>query len=303
MNQKRIAVLGLGMMGHGIALNLMRRGFSVCGYDVRRESMERFAAAGGSCAASCREAGKDADAVVLMVFDETQLRDILFGADALVPVLKPGCTLIVTASVGRDVLEEADAKLRETGVLLVDAAVRASAASAAAGDMYIMAAGSGEAMAAVDDVLHAMGSTVYRVSDKPGMAQVAKSCMQAFFSLTFEMTAEILSMGCAAGLDPAVVYGILDATSASNGIFRATAANIASGTFQGTNNPMAILEKDANLAVRLAHDKGLRLPALEGTAENFAACMREHPQDDIWACVKSFEKSAGIQVRFDVEKA
>ncbi|MFG3756531.1 NAD(P)-binding domain-containing protein, partial [Klebsiella pneumoniae] len=77
--QHRAAVVGLGSMGYGMALSLRRRGLQVAGFDVRPEVAERFAReAGGSAAATARDAAKDADIVVIVVVNADQTETILF---------------------------------------------------------------------------------------------------------------------------------------------------------------------------------------------------------------------------------
>lgn len=302
MEKNKVGIVGLGLMGYNIGTNLMNKGFEVYGYDISPASRERFAAAGGKTVNTCAELGSAVKAVILMVFNAEQVKSVLFGDDALVSTLGSGSTVIVTASVGHEVMDEAYKRLESRGIMLVDATVRASSASAADGTMYIMVGAADDAYDSASTLLHAMGSEILRVGNRPGTAQIAKSCMQAFFSLTFEATAEVLALGTAAGLDSKAVYDILDGTGASSNLFRATAKNIASRTFTDTKNPMSILEKDAKLAVSLAKEHNMDLLALEGTAQNFENCMRNHGTEDIWACVKHFEECAGIEVRFDTDK-
>lgn len=82
------------------------------------------------------------------------------------------------------------------------------------GTLYLMVGASDEAFTAAKGVLDTIGSCVVRAGHKAGMGQKAKTCMQAFFSLTFQSTYEVLALGTAMGLDPATVYSILDDTIA-----------------------------------------------------------------------------------------
>ncbi len=290
-----VGIIGLGLMGYNMGVNLIKRGYTVYGYDIYEPSCTRFAEAGGIVVDSEASLGRVADRVIIMVFNGEQVRDVVAR---LSETLAPGGVVIVTASVGHIVLEELYPFLEEKEIHLVDATVRASAASAAEGKMYIMVGASPEAIALARPLLEDMGSEILEVGNRPGTAQIAKSCMQAFFSLTFEATAEVLALGTAAGLSSKAVYDILNGTGAANSIFRATANNIGTGTFTKTNNPMSILEKDAKLAAELGREHGMRLLAIEATAQNFENCMKNHPKDDIWACVKSYEEQSGVEVRF-----
>ena len=301
MLDKSVAIVGLGLMGYNIGSNLINKGYEVYGYDIAETSRERFEKAGGKTVEACSQLGEKADIAILMVFNAEQVRDVLFGSGDLAAHMRKGGTIIVTASVGYEVMDEVYEKLQKMGIMLVDATVKASAASAAEGKMYIMVGAEEEAFQAAKHVLNDMGNEILLVGNKPGFAQLMKSCMQAFFSLTFEATAEVLALGTAAGLDPSTVYEVLNGTGAASNLFRATAKNIASRTFTDTCNPMSILEKDAKLAARLAKRHNMHLLALEGTAKNFENCMQKHGSEDIWACVKHFEESADIEVKFDID--
>lgn len=293
-----VGIIGLGQMGYNMGLNLMCRGYTVYGYDIYEQNLVRFTEAGGQVVDSEQAMCKVTDRVIVMVFNGEQVRDVV---TRLSRTLAPGGLVMVTASVGHAVLEEMDSVLTKKGIHLVDATVRASADSAAQGRMYIMVGASKEATAIAKPLLEDMGSEILEVGGRPGTAQIAKSCMQAFFSLTFEATAEVLAMGTAAGLKSKLVYDILNGTGAANNVFRATAHNIGTGIFNQTNNPIAILAKDAKLAAELGREYGMRLLAIEATAQNFEYCMKNHPKDDIWACVKSYEEQSGVEARFDLE--
>lgn len=297
--KKTIGIIGLGRMGYGIACNFISRGYSVQGYDIAAPCMDRFSAAGGACKSTPAEAGRGADALILMVFSAEQIREALFGANGAAAEMKPGSTVIITASVGYQICEEVEQKLAPLHIHLVDTPVRGTAETSATGDLYLMVGASDEAYAANEDLLHDLGSQIVRAGKTAGMGQKAKSCMQAFFSLMFEGTCELLALGASAGLDPQVVYHILNDTSATNGIFRATAKNVANRRFTDTGNPLSILDKDMKIVCTTARGFGLRLPALEGVSAGFDNSMKSYATEDVWAAMKGIEDQTGLRVQFD----
>ena len=294
-----VGVIGLGLMGDSIAQNLLDRGYKVSGYDIKTERMISLAKKGLIPASSPAEIAKEADALILMVFNADQIRDVLFGENGAAPFLKKGAVVLITASVGYKICEEVSKKLEMTGVKLIDSPVRASFQTARNGTMYIMVAADEQSYNDAKPLLEDMGSEIVYVGKNPGMAQKAKSCMQAFFSLTFEATYEVLAFGTAVGLSPRLVFDILDKTGASNSIFRNTAKNIANGRFNGTANPLSVLEKDMRIVCDNAQEYNLDLPALKGVRDNFTKSMLKFPEEDVWAAIKTFEESAGIEVRFN----
>lgn len=295
----KIGIIGLGTMGMGIAENLLKRGYVVQGFDLLPERMQVLERKGGTAAPSPAQAADGASALILMVFNGEQVQDVLFGQDGAANVLPKGGSVLVTASVGYAACEEAEKGLEPLGLHLVDCPVRGTAATSASGELYLMVGASPEAFSKNQELLNQLGSTVIHVGDKPGMGQKAKTCMQAFFSLMFEGTCELLALGTASGLDPRTVFEVLDGTSASNGIFRATAKHVAGRVFTGTGNPLSILDKDMQIACASASAFGLSLPALEGISSNFRESMKQCGKEDIWSVVKTLEQPAGLEIQFD----
>lgn len=297
MNMK-VGIIGLGRMGFGIASNLLSKGYTVQGYDVAPICVERLVQKGGAAAASPAEAAAGVDALILMVFNAQQIEEVLFGENGAVANMKRGSSVIITASVGYEICEAVEKRLSPAGIHLVDSPVRGTAATSATGELYLMVGASDEAYAANEALLKDLSSTIVRVGPKAGMGQKAKTCMQAFFSLMFEGTCELLALGTASGLDPLKVFEVLDGTSATNGIFRATAKNVANRQFTDTGNPLSILDKDMKIACETAHSFGICVPALEGVRDNFAKAMESYADEDVWAAMKGIEDPANLIVQF-----
>ena len=98
-----VGIIGLGLMGYNMGVNLIKRGYTVYGYDIYEPSCTRFAEVGGIVVDSEASLGRVADRVIIMVFNGEQVRDVVAR---LSETLAPGGVVIVTASVGHIVLEE-----------------------------------------------------------------------------------------------------------------------------------------------------------------------------------------------------
>ena len=93
----KIGIIGLGTMGMGIAENLLKRGYVVQGFDLLPERMQVLERKGGTAAPSPAQAAEGASALILMVFNGEQVRDVLFGQDGAANVLPKGGSVLVTA--------------------------------------------------------------------------------------------------------------------------------------------------------------------------------------------------------------
>src|SRR4051812_42010146 len=151
----RIAVIGLGSMGFGMATSLRRAGFAVIGCDVSADSVARFVADGGSGAKTPAEAAKAADIVVSVVVNAAQTETILFGKDGVAETLAKGAVFISPAPRDPDVAERRAKHLEDPGRLYLDAPISGGAHGAAGGELPIRASGSPAAFAKAGPALDA----------------------------------------------------------------------------------------------------------------------------------------------------
>src|SRR5216683_6555013 len=111
----RVAVIGLGSMGFGMATALRRAGFDVAGCDVSADSVARFVAEGGSGARTPAEAAKTADIVVSVVVNAAQTETILFGKDGVAETLAKDAVFISSATMDPDVARRLAKQLEASG--------------------------------------------------------------------------------------------------------------------------------------------------------------------------------------------
>src|SRR5271167_1212480 len=110
----RIAVIGLGSMGFGMATSLRRKGFDVTGCDVSGDAVTRFVADGGSGAGTPAEAAKGADIVVSVVVNAAQTETILFGKDGVAETLAKDAVFVSSATMDPDVARRLAKQLETT---------------------------------------------------------------------------------------------------------------------------------------------------------------------------------------------
>ena len=137
----RVAVIGLGSMGMGAALNLIKHGHDVQGCDVRAAAMTELEAAGGVGVAQPDALAADRAAIVLFVVNAAQVQDVLFGPTGCAGRLAPGSVMLCCTTMAPDAITALAARLEPLGLLLLDAPVSGGAVGARAGTMTVMAAG------------------------------------------------------------------------------------------------------------------------------------------------------------------
>jgi len=209
-----IAVLGLGAMGLPMAHHLASS-FAVRSYDI---DAGRCATAGefSTACTTAQKAATGSDIVLLAVRNRVQLAEVLWGSDGVVPVLSAGSVILLTSTVGIDVVREVAGQLSAQGISLVDAPVSGGPVRAGQGDLLVTVGADDTAYAKALPVLEAMASTLKQVGSRPGDGQCMKTVNQLLCGVHIAAAAEALALARALGLDPAAALDTLGSGAAAS---------------------------------------------------------------------------------------
>jgi 3-hydroxyisobutyrate dehydrogenase-like beta-hydroxyacid dehydrogenase len=275
----RVAFVGLGDMGLGMATCLVKAGFEVAGFDLRQERLAQFTAAGGHAAPSAQAAAVGAEAAVVIPFDGPQTEDILLGPDGVLTSLPSGSVVLAMSTMGPAIMRSIAERLGD--YLLVDAPVTGGAARANTGELTAIAAGSEEAMAKARPLLDAMCSNVFVMGTEPGAGQIAKLINQLLVGVHLTATGEAFALASAAGVDPKQLYDMLVTGMARSEVLVLRGASVVEGNLQ-TGGNMSIFIKDLSLVQDLARE--LHVPLFTASAAfnlfQFGTQMGRGREDD-----------------------
>jgi len=156
MAQSRVAVLGLGIMGAGMANSLLRAGFPVNVYNRDTAKSAPFASTGARIATSPRDAASDADVVISMVADDRASKAVWMGDQGALAGVKKGALLIESSTLSVAWVEELSKAAQSAGAELIDAPVTGSRDHAAAGQLFFLIGGTADAFERAKPVLSVM---------------------------------------------------------------------------------------------------------------------------------------------------
>lgn len=210
-----VAVLGLGAMGLPMAGRLAQK-FKVNGFDVDPSRAVLARDRGVAPAEGAQAAARGADTVLLAVRDSAQLESVLFGDEGIAPVLQHGSVVVLTSTVGIDVVRDVADRLAAEGILLADAPVSGGPARAGKGELLITVGASDEAFLAAEPVLQHLASTLERMGQKAGDGQAMKTVNQLLCGVHIAAGAEALALAGALGLDQEVVLRTLGKGAAAS---------------------------------------------------------------------------------------
>src|SRR5262245_38242591 len=157
-NTLRIAVVGLGSMGMGMAKNLVAKGHAVIGVDMNQDACAALRAAGGEIAASPKDAAARADALVLVVVNAAQVEEVLFGPDGAIGALPKGRVVMQCATVPPGFIKALGERLASAGHPLLDAPMSGGRARADTGELTIMSSGAVAAYDQAQPILDAVAA-------------------------------------------------------------------------------------------------------------------------------------------------
>ena len=206
---ERVGFIGLGNMGTGMAKNLVKKGFKLMVYDIRDEAHQEMAGLGAGVATSPRHVGEQSEVIFIMVLNGAQVKQVVTGNQGLLEGIKPGATVIVTATILRSIMIEVAAVIEEKGVDVIDCPVSGGQPGAAAGTLTMMAAAKKEIFLRCHDVLHAVGKNIYHVGEEIGMGQTVKGALSALTGSCYGGIFEALVLGTKAGVKPEILYNVI----------------------------------------------------------------------------------------------
>ena len=201
----KIAFIGLGHMGGGMAPNLAKAGHEVRAFDLVPEAVEKAVEGGCSPAGSAAEAMKDADVVITMLPAAQHVRKVFH--DDVAPNAKQGALLIDCSTIDVTSAREVGEEMKSKGFDFVDAPVSGGIAAASAGTLALMVGGTDEQFERAKPFLEPMAKAVIHAGQL-GAGQAAKICNNMILGATMAATCEAFVLAQKLGLDPQVFFDI-----------------------------------------------------------------------------------------------
>jgi len=209
----RVAFIGLGNMGGGMAANLAKAGHDVRAYDLSEAALDKAKQSGCLPMGSATDAVRDADAVVTMLPAGKHVRDVY--ESSVIGVAPSTAILMDCSTIDVATAREEEAKAQAKGYRMVDAPVSGGIAAADAGTLTFMAGGTPEAFAAAEPYLSLMGKAVIHAGGA-GAGQAAKICNNMLLGASMIATCETFVLAQKLGLDPQTFFDISSQASGQN---------------------------------------------------------------------------------------
>jgi len=226
-----IGFIGLGVMGAGMAKNVLKARFKLVATTSSTEKAEAFRALGAEIVDSPAEVASRTTLIVTCVPDAAALRQTVSGDTGLAAAQWEGGLLVDCSTIAPFEAEEMAAALATVGAALVDAPVSGGRKGAEEGKLTIMCGGSDADFARARPVLDAMGTNIHHVGPL-GAGQAVKACNQLMVAVNMMGAFEAVALARAAGVDPKVMREVLSSGAARSGVLEAHALRYIEGNLE-----------------------------------------------------------------------
>ena len=248
----KVGIIGVGAMGMAMARNLRAKGWHVSTRDVRHAADAEARALGLSVCTSPQALAAQTDIAIFVVVDAPQVDDVLFGADGVVHARTGATTVMLCSTIAPQDTERFAAQLATHGIAAIDAPISGGPARALAGTMSTMLAAPAAALAPWQALFADLADKRFVVSETIGDAAKAKLVNNLLAGINLVAGAEALALAAKIGLDPALVFDIVRASSGASWMFEDRMARALAEDYAPARAAAHLLTKDVGLATALA---------------------------------------------------
>jgi 3-hydroxyisobutyrate dehydrogenase-like beta-hydroxyacid dehydrogenase len=227
----KVGFIGLGHMGAGMAANLLKAGHDVTVYNRTRSKVETLVAQGARAAASVSNACRG-DAVLTMLADDGAVESVVFSRSGIIDSLPAGAIHISSSTISVALSERLEAAHAKAGQLFVAAPVIGRPDAAAAGQLFVVAAGAPDAVKAAASLFDAIGQKTFVVSETPKAGNLVKLSCNFLIASVIESVGEAMALIGKAGIDRRQYLDILTSTLFDASVYKTYGGLIAEGKFE-----------------------------------------------------------------------
>lgn len=298
MTGNKVGFIGVGRMGAPMAVRLLEAGHQIIFHDRSSEAGKALAEAGARRAGSPEAVADEAEVVFCSLPTPATVHEVALGPKGLA---SGGKVRIVVdlSTIGPATTRQIAGEMAEKGIVWADSPVSGGIAGAVNGTLAVMTSCPADSYAAILPLLKTFGRQFY-CGEIPGTAQVAKLGNNMIAAAVIVLSAEALAMGTKAGLDPAIMCQIINASSGRNS---ATEDKFPKAVLPGTFDfgfSTGLSYKDVKLCIDEAEALGVPMIVGSLVRQMLAVTNSKYgPESDFTSMARVVEDYAGVEIRSD----
>lgn len=293
--RETVGFIGLGIMGRGMAHNLLRAGFAVCVWNRTAERMAPLLEAGATAGDNPADVAAQTDIIITCVSDTPDVEAVILGENGVLEGARPGALVIDMSTISPQATRDIADRLAAKAVHMLDAPISGGSEGAARGTLSIMVGGDAAQYERALPVLQAMGQTITHVGPA-GAGQMVKLVNQILVVVTMQAVGEALLFAQAGGLDLAKTLTAVAGGAAGSWMLNNRGPQVMQRDWR-PGFTIDLQQKDLRLVLEAADQLGVPLP---GTALVFQFYRSLQQQglgaEGNHALVKALENLAGFEI-------
>jgi len=294
MAKQRIAFIGLGNMGQGMACKLAESGYELAVYNRTRSKGEEAEKLGARLADSPADAAREAEVVMLSLADQHVVEAMLFGPEGALSALPRGGYVVDMSTVPPDFARELAERGPEAGFQALDACVFGAPMHARQGELRVMVGGRDEDVQAVGDILDTIGREVTHLGGN-GMGATMKLVLNMLMGIQMPALAEAVVFGERAGLPRDKILQMIAGTGYSSPVMTFRCPMIGERKFENAMFKLGLMRKDMMLVLEQSQQLSVPMPVTESAYAMLTAAKAQGLGDlDVAAIVALQERMSGM---------
>ena len=290
---KNILVVGLGSMGFGIAQSLIRAGYNVYGQDKNPKQQKRLIEEGGY---DKNVPFNDLQAVIIVVLNEKQTKDIIFGQNGISEKLKKNSLIMVCTTVAPDFAKEMASSCNDKGLLYLDAPISGGSKKSAEGKLSYMISGSPKAFEVAKPILDCTSETVFEFGEHVGSGSAMKAVNQMLAGVHIAAMAEAITFAITQGIDPKRFLEVISKCAGTSWMLENRTPHIIDNDYSPKSS-INIWPKDLGIVLDIAKNSNFSAPLTATALQQFiSAAGSGLGQEDDSAVAKIYARNAGIKL-------
>ncbi|MCG6910543.1 MAG: NAD(P)-dependent oxidoreductase [Deltaproteobacteria bacterium] len=289
----KVAFIGMGTMGVGMALNILNGGYPLTVHNRTREKEAPVVAKGALAAGSPAEAAEDADLIITCVSDTPDVEAVLLGENGVIHGAGKGSVVIDMSTISPAATRDMAAALAEKQIDMLDAPVSGGSEGAQKGTLAIMVGGDQTVFDRALPILETMGQTITLLGPI-GSGQVTKAINQVIIAATYLGVAEGMALGLKAGLDCKKVARAISGGAAGSWVLDNRAGNMVDNQYP-LGFRVRLHHKDLKIALEAARELGVSMPATALVDQVETGLVgRGYGDEDVSAVARTIRELSGI---------
>jgi len=275
-------------MGRPMGINLLKAGYPLTVWNRTASRAGELLAAGAKLAKSPEEVAAACDFLLTIVSDPPALEEVLWGPGGAMKSLQRGSIYVDSSTVSPALARKIASGCAERGVRFLDAPVTGGDWGARKGELVFMIGGDAETLKEAEPILSVMGKKLFHLGPN-GAGQTIKLAMNAILALQVDALAEALALVTRAGIPGEKLVEVMQSSMARSGVLDVKAPNLLKDQYV-PSFPLRLMHKDLGLALDLANQLGVALPATAAAREIYNAVKGDAKEDLDYSAVMRFWK-------------